>query len=146
MRGTSSNALAMSILGFGLIGLGLLVFSQSDSGLVTTEAGLADQLSDDSVSAVKALADYGPNRSERNAGEVPQRVRLPEGLRTALLSAIEQDSYEITRSAEQPCFLTRQTSGEAFHSHIWSRGYRAVPGHRARLAELLCSFARRHRR
>ncbi len=58
--------------------------------------------SDGSASAVNSLADHGTPSAEHNAGEAPQRVPLAEGLKAAVLSAIENDSYEIAREGEAP--------------------------------------------
>ena len=111
MRSTSSHILAMSLLGFGLIGLGLLALVQPDSESGIPPATLADQLSDGSASAVKSLADYGTPSSERNAGEVPQRIPLPDGLKAAL-----GPEFDLLREPQQVPFVIRETSRKFQHS------------------------------
>ena len=120
MRSASSHILPMSLLGFGLIGLALVALVQPES--VTPPA----TLSDGSVSAVESLADYGTPSSERSVAEAPERVALPEGLRAAISSAIERDSYEIAWSAEQGEYQTLNRA-QGLHISFSSKGIKVRP-------------------
>ena len=93
MRRTSSLILAVSILGSGFVGLGLLALVWPDTGSGTPPATLADQLENDS-------APIGIPSPERVTEDVPQRIPLSDDLEAALASAVEKDSYAIERSTE----------------------------------------------